>query len=131
MGFLSKSSKILNITKGRHIDKPLIQEVAELRDISSRIPKKFRKMVRNSQKITYMTPNNKSYRVATNDTIHKGFLENIGVVYSTSANKTDKNFDENWSKSKADIVVYEKQGFKELKSSSIIKLYKNNIKRIR
>ncbi len=131
VGFLSKKQKDLNILKQREIDKPLIKEVTYISDIKHRVPKKFRKQLRNSKNITYILPSSHSYRVAPVGSEHHKFLKKHGEFYSTSANKSGEKFYEKWAKKAAQVVVFEPNGFCESKPSNIFKLYKNKQQRIR
>ncbi len=131
VGFLSKDKHRLNSTKHRSKDQPLLQEVCGFADLSARIPKIHKKMVRNMSRTTIIAPNNYSFRVVSKETTHEKFIQKFGAIYSTSANKHGEKFDMDWAKTKADVVVYDRQDFVELEPSSIIKLGKTKLKRIR
>ncbi|MEJ2497353.1 MAG: Sua5 YciO YrdC YwlC family protein, partial [Sulfurovaceae bacterium] len=69
-----------------------------------------------------------SYRVV-DDAHHLLLLSRLKWAYTTSANQSDKTYDEDFAKENADIIIYP---LKEGKSTSAIyKLGKNNIKKIR
>jgi hypothetical protein len=52
-------------------------------------------------------------------------------MYSTSANEHNKIFNEDFSILKCDVILYDNIDFKENSSSTIYKISKNNIKKIR
>ena len=59
------------------------------------------------------------------------FLKKFRWMYSTSANLHGENFNEQWARKTADIIVEDKKGLFEGKPSKIYKLSKNKIKRVR
>jgi len=132
VGFLSPSSKKLNIVKNRSKDKQFLTTTTKYKNLLKlvRIPKKFKKLVRRSKKTTFIYPNNKAVRVVK-DTYHESFLEKFDFIYSTSANESGKPFDRDYAFFKADIVVEDKRGFDEKTPSRIIKLSKNLKKKLR
>ncbi len=131
MGFLSVDKHRLNSTKHRNKEQPLLQEVSGFAELSARIPKIHRKLVRNISQTTIIAPNSYSFRVVSKGTAHEKFIQKFTAIYSTSANKHGEKFDMDWAKTKADIVVYDRQDFVELEPSTIIKLGKTKLKRIR
>ena len=52
-------------------------------------------------------------------------------MYSTSANKTQNSFNLQYAYDKADVIVFTQDNFEEKQASSIFKLSKNKIKKIR
>jgi hypothetical protein len=96
-----------------------------------RVPKNFRKKVRNSCKTTFIYPNGLSFRVVDKSSKFYDFIHKFGVLYSTSANKTATNFEKDFAFEGAEIIVEDKRGFYETTASSIIKLSKKNFKKIR
>lgn len=132
VGFLSQDDKKLSQIKQRDQNKKTLQVVNCFFTLQKqlRVPKKFRKIVRNSIKTTYIYPNQKAFRVVSKDSIHKNFLDKFQTLYSTSANKTQNSFDEQFAINNADVVVYS-EPFEELAPSSIYKLYKSKKRKIR
>jgi len=131
VGFLSQNKEKLNIIKGRKKTQKILKEVDGLKTLKEfvRVPNKFRKMVRNAKKTTFIYLNGESFRVVK-DERHLEFLKKFKWMYSTSANITGCKFDEKWAREKADIIVEDKEFF-EGEASSIYKLSRERIKRIR
>ncbi|GAB6074866.1 Sua5/YciO/YrdC/YwlC family protein [Nautilia lithotrophica] len=132
VGFLSQDKTKLNKIKNRPLNQPVLREVDSLETLKTfiRVPDKYKKMLRRAKKTTFIFPNTESYRVVK-DERHLEFLKKFKWMYSTSANLHKKRFDEVWAKEQADIIVEDKRGLFEGEPSSIFKLSKNKIKRIR
>lgn len=129
-GFLSKNLEEINTLKGRAKDKPCLitsARFSELKEIT-RIPSKFKNLVRRARKTTFIYPNNQAIRIVK-ECVHAKFLEKNGYFYSSSANKHGQNFDEFWAKKVAHVVVDE--AFFEDTPSKIYKLSRKKIKKIR
>ena len=132
-GLLSKDYKRLNRIKGRPEHQPVLKEVASLETLQSfvRVPKKFRREIRNSKRITYIyLPTKNAIRVV-NEGLHHLFLKKFQWLYSTSANPSGKPFNLEWSKIKADVIVEDKRGFFESFPSFIIIIGKKNRRKVR
>lgn len=132
VGFLSSDDKKLSLVKKRDLNKKTLQVVDSFQTLQKkiRIPKKFRKTVRNSVKTTFIYPNKEAFRVVNKNSDHSYFLNKFNSLYSTSANITQNSFDEKFALSSADIIVYNKE-FKESTPSFIYKLSKLRKKKIR
>ncbi len=132
VGFLSSDDKKLSYIKKRDANKKTLQVVDSFQTLQSctRIPKKFRKEIRKSSKTTYIYPNKKAFRVVEKSSIHHQFIKKFSLLYSTSANITANNFNEEFAMDNADIIVYNDK-FQETTSSSIYLLTKNKKKKIR
>jgi len=129
VGFLSQNLEKLNEIKKRPPHKKFLKVVNSYK-LLPRVPKKQRRRVRiTPNKITYVIKN-EAYRVIS-DKNHKKFLDKFHWMYSTSANESGKNFDETFAKSKADVFVIDSKGYFEAKPSTIIKLYKKGLKKLR
>jgi len=129
VGFLSQNLKKLNQIKKRPANKKFLRVVNSYKQLP-RVPKNHRRRVRlTPNKITYVIKN-EAYRVITEKN-HKKFLDKFHWMYSTSANESSKSFDERFAKSKADIFVMDSRGYFESKPSTIIKLYKKGLKKLR
>ena len=133
VGFSSLNDEKLSTIKQRPTFKKILHTVDSFKTLNehTRIPKNFRKKVRNSKKTTFIYPNTKSFRVVDKDSIFYDFIHKFGILYSTSANKTTESFDKNFALNGADVIVENKKGFFETKASSIIKLSKASLKRLR
>lgn len=131
-GFLSQNSLKLATSKQRNQKQPFIACVDSLKTLQEfgRVPQKFKKQIRRSQKSTFIYPNNKAIRVVK-DALHVEFLQKIRWTYSSSANLTKKSFDMNYAKQKADIIVEDSRGFFEDTPSRIYKIYKTKLRRLR
>lgn len=133
VGFSSSSDEKLSAVKQRPLTKKILNTVDSFDTLSknTRIPKNFRKKVRNSKKTTFIYPNGMSFRVVPKDSDFYDFIHKFGILYSTSANKTAEKFDKDFATIGADILVEDKKGFYETTASTIIKLSKRTFKKIR
>ena len=133
VGFSSLNDEKLSTIKQRPTSKKILHTVDSFKTLNenTRVPKNFRKKVRNSKKTTFIYPNTKSFRVVNKDSNFYDFINKFGILYSTSANKTTESFDKNFALNGADVIVENKKGFFETKASSIIKLSKASLKRLR
>ena len=131
-GFLSQNSKALATSKNRDQKQPFIKCVDSLKTLKefTKIPKKFKNMVRRSNKTTFIYPNGEALRVVK-DEEHLKFLKKLKWAYSSSANLTSKIFEENYAKQKADIIVEDERGFFESTPSSILKLNSKKTRKLR
>lgn len=129
-GFLSKDLKKLNSIKNRPLNQPCLICVSKFKNLQnfSRIPKKYKNLIRRSKKTTFIYPNLKAIRVVK-DHPHTKLLDKLEWVYSTSANLHKKEFDIEFAKGKADVIVDYK--FTPAPASKIYKISKTNIRRIR
>lgn len=133
VGFSSSSDEKLSSIKKRPLNQKILQTVDSFKTLNeeTRVPKEFRKRVRNSNKTTFIYPNGKSFRVINKDDLFYDFIVKFKKLYSTSANLTGNKFDEIFAKENSDIIVYQKDDFKESSSSKIFKINSKKIKRIR
>lgn len=133
VGFSSSSDEKLSSLKQRPITKKILNTVDSFSTLNknTRIPKNFRKKVRNSKKTTFIYPNGMSFRVVEKSSKFYDFIHKFGVLYSTSANKTGKNFDKNFAILNTEVIVEDNRGFCETKASTIIKLAKKSYKKLR
>lgn len=96
----------------------------------TRIPKAHRHRVRKAHKTTFVYPCGLAIRVIK-DTTHLQFLQKIKWSYSTSSNPSGKAFDEVFAQENADVILFTCKGFFESKPSSIIRLGKSKMKKLR
>jgi len=131
VGFLSQNKEVLNIIKGRKKSQKILREVDCLETLKEfvRVPNKFKKIVRNARKTTFIYLNGESFRIVKDDR-HLEFLKKFKWMYSTSANITGCKFDEKWAREKADIIVEDREFF-EGEASRIYKISREKIKKIR
>ena len=133
VGFSSLNDEKLSTIKQRPTSKKILHTVDYFKTLNenTRVPKNFRKKVRNSKKTTFIYPNTKSFRVVHRNSNFYDFIYKFNILYSTSANKTGEKFDKDFAIIGANIVVEDKKGFFETKASTIIKLSKKTMKIVR
>ena len=126
VGFSSLNDEKLSTIKQRPTSKKILHTVDSFNTLTqyTRVPKDFRKKVRNSKRTTFIYPNTKSFRVVNKDSNFYDFINKFGILYSTSANKTTESFNKDFATIGADTIVEDKRGFYETKASTIIKLSK-------
>ncbi len=129
VGFLSQNAKKLATVKGRAPDKPFLKNFFSFDELkkSIRIPQSKKKEIRRAKKTTYIVKN-QAFRLASFPT-SSSLFRNTGWFYSTSANQSGQNFDENFAKEKADIIVINEVGLFESEPSRLIKC--NERKKVR
>tara|TARA_B100001063_G_C16733992_1_gene540946 strand:- start:335 stop:778 length:444 start_codon:yes stop_codon:yes gene_type:complete len=133
VGFSCASHERLSDVKQRPRSKKILNTVDSFKTLNenTRVPKKFRKQVRRASKTTYIYPNLKSFRVINKESLFHPFISKFKILYSTSANLTGNSFDEEFALKNSDIIVNQKDGFSEKVSSSIYKINKSKIVKIR
>ncbi|MCV3371069.1 Sua5 YciO YrdC YwlC family protein [Campylobacter lari] len=129
-GFLSKDLKALNNLKKRPLKQDCLITTAKFSELQklTRIPKYFKNTIRKSKKTTFLYSNSKAIRVVK-DCAHEEFLKQFDWLYSTSANKHGKKFDEKWARQNADEVIDE--NFFENSASKIFKLRGTRLIKVR
>ncbi len=132
VGFLSRDYKKLNKIKKRDINQKVLIEVESLKTLKTftRVPAKFKNIVRRAKKSTFIYQNGESFRVVKDEN-HLRFLKKFKWMYSTSANLSKEKFDKKWAMKQADIIVEGKKGFFEGEPSNIYKINNYKIKKIR
>ena len=132
VGLLSRDALRLNRTKRRPEGQKLICAVAGFRELEHhvRVPKSFRKTVRNAKRTTFAYPGGAALR-AVSPSSHLHFLSRFGFLYSTSANPTGSGFDPVWAREVAEIVVERPEGFSPTPPSPIYRLGKKRLRRLR
>lgn len=133
VGFSSSDDEKLTSLKQRPKSQKILQTVNSFKTLkkSTRIPKKFRKRVRNSKRTTFIYPNGKSFRVISSSNKFYSFINKFEALYSTSANLTGNSFQSDFAYDNSDIIVYSKDEFSENISSDIYKINKKKIQKIR
>ncbi len=130
IGFVSQNAKKLTEIKQRPLHKHYIKAVNSLHTLKqfTRVPSSHKNRVRRANKTTFIMPNTHSYRIV-HDKHHLLLLNRLKWAYTTSANISNKNYDENFAKKIADIII---EPLKETSQAShIYKLGKYILKRIR
>ncbi len=133
VGFSSANDEKLSKLKNRPKSQKTLQTVCSFNTLKqyTRVPKKFRKVVRKSKKTTFIYPNSKSFRVIDKKDDFFDFINKFSILYSSSANLTKQKFDEEFSYKACDVIVKNKKAFSENIASSIIKINKKSKKKIR
>ena len=131
-GFLSQNSEALVKTKNRPSGKSFLMSVDSLHTLQqfTRVPTAFKQHIRRAKKTTFAYPCGLAIRVVK-DEAHLQFLRKLTWSYSTSSNPSGQGFDEAYALEKADVIVYTQKGFFEDKPSSIYKLGKEKMRKLR
>jgi len=131
VGFLSQNASRLEEIKMREGNKPFLKVYSELFALKKtiRIPLSFRRLVRHSRKTTFIVKN-QAFRYV-NDTEHARLISPYGWLYSTSANPSGGSYETDFCIDRSDWIVEDNRGLQELSASSIYKLGKNRLRRIR
>ena len=130
IGFVSQNAEKLTQIKQRPPHKHYIKAVNSLHTLKTftRVPQNHKNRVRRSKKTTFIMMNGRSYRVIQ-DKHHLLLLNRLKWAYTTSANLSNKSYDENFTKKVADVIIAPLNQTNV--SSSIYKLGKQTLKRIR
>jgi len=131
-GFLSQNTAALVQTKNRPSGKSFLMSVDSLLSLQSftRVPLYHKLNVRRAKKTTFVYPCGLAIRVIQ-DKEHLEFLRKLRWSYSTSSNPSGKGFNKDFAMQKADIIVFTCNDFFESKPSSIIKLGKEKLRKLR
>jgi tRNA A37 threonylcarbamoyladenosine synthetase subunit TsaC/SUA5/YrdC len=130
IGFVSQNADRLTTIKQRPPHKHYIKAVNSLKTLKTftRVPSSHRNRVRRANKITFIMPNGHSYRIIR-DQHHLLLLNRLKWAYTTSANLSTKDYDENFAKKSADVIISPLK--QKYSASNIYKLGKTTLKRIR
>lgn len=131
-GFLSQNAEALSIIKKRPSGKPFLMSVDSLKTLHqfTRVPRQYKAKVRRAKKTTFAYPCGLAIRVVK-DEVHLEFLKKLKWSYSTSSNPSGKEFDEKFALKNADAILFTCQGFFESEPSSIYRLRKTKIQKLR
>ncbi len=130
IGFLSQNAAKLDSVKKRDPSKHYITAVDSLKTLKNltRVPKRHKKMLRRARLTTFVMPNGRSYR-QIKDKQHLLLIKRLSWAYTTSANISSCEYDEQIAKKLADVIIYPLKN--KAKRSTILKLGKNRVKKIR
>jgi len=133
VGFSSNDNEKLAVIKKRPKEQKILRTVDSLKTLQNftRIPNKHKKRVRNSKNSTFIYPNGESFRLIQKDSDFYNFIKKFEILYSSSANESNKSFDEEYTKSVSDVIVIDKNGFYEDIPSKLFKLNKIGFKKLR
>ena len=131
-GFLSQNADALSSIKNRPSGKAFLMSVDSLSTLRTftRVPKTHKNHIRRAKKTTFAYPCGLAIRVIQ-DKAHLEFLHKLKWSYSTSSNPSGKGFDRAFAIEKADIVVFTCKDFFEDKPSTIFKLGKHKMRKLR
>jgi tRNA A37 threonylcarbamoyladenosine synthetase subunit TsaC/SUA5/YrdC len=130
IGFVSQNSTKLDRIKNRPPHKKYIKAINSLKTLKqhTRVPNKFKNQIRRQNKVTFILPNGNSYRVIK-EKKHLQLLDRLKWAYTTSANLSGHEYDEEFAIKSADVIIYPLN--QSNKSSTIYKINNIQIKRIR
>ncbi|MCK4441476.1 MAG: Sua5 YciO YrdC YwlC family protein, partial [Sulfurovaceae bacterium] len=95
----------------------------------TRVPQKYKNMVRRSTQTTFIMPNGYSFRVVR-DIKHNLLLDRLEYAYSSSANLSGKEYNQEYAKRQAQIIVCQSHTSNS-KASKIYRLSLESMKSIR
>lgn len=130
VGFVSQNAQRLTEIKQRPQTKHYIRAVDSLETLRgfTRVPSLHRCRVRRAKQTTFVMPNGSSFRLIS-DPHHLLLLKRLKWAYTTSANLSNRPYEPDFAREAADVIVSPLQGIQH--PSTILKLGKNRIKRIR
>ena len=131
VGFLSQDADALYEIKERSTKKRFIKVYSDFKTLIStcRVPTSQKNLIRRSKKITFIVKN-RAFRVAKSP-LSSQILRDATCNYSTSANKSNENFNREFCEDKTDIIIEDKNSLFESTSSSLIKLNEKTKRRLR
>ena len=131
-GFLSQNASSLAHIKNRSTNKPFLISADSFSTLKTftRVPKVHKHTIRKAHKTTFAYPCGLAIRVVKEES-HLQFLKKLKWSYSTSSNPSGKAFDEIFAQENANVIVFTCKGFFESKPSSIMRLGKSKIKKLR
>ncbi len=131
IGFVSQNPSAIDKAKKRKPNKHYIKVVNSLKTLKTftRVPNAHKNAVRRAKRTTFIMPNGLSFRVVKN-TEHNLLLDRLKWLYSSSANLSGAQYDEEYAKQNAEVIVTLPNS-KNGKASTIYKLSQTNIRSIR
>lgn len=130
IGFVSQDSNRLNKIKQRPENKKFITALNSLDTLKkfTRVPANHKKMVRRAARTTFII-RDESFRVVKDDN-HLKLMDRLKWAYTTSANLSGEEYNEEFAFNCADVIISPLNQHKS-KASQILKLGTRNIKRLR
>jgi tRNA A37 threonylcarbamoyladenosine synthetase subunit TsaC/SUA5/YrdC len=131
MGFVSQDSSKIDIAKKRPPHKRYIRVVNSLKTLKTfiRVPQKYKNRIRRSKRTTFIMPNGYSFRVVKQSK-HNLLLDRLKYAYSSSANLSGEEYNQDYAEQQAEIIVCEPHT-QNNKASKIYRLGVNGIRSIR
>ena len=128
VGFLSQDEQQLQSIKSRNSAKPFIKVYKDFKSLTTRVPNTHKNLVRRSKKTTFIIKN-RALRVSQTE-LHSSLL-NADWYFSTSANAAGETFERTFCEEKADIIIENKTLLHEEKASSLLKINKKVLRKLR
>ena len=131
VGFLSQESDSLRRLKGRDEAKPFLKVFASLALLknSTRVPLKYRSLVRHAKKTTFVINNQAIRYVQESD--HARLVQHYGWLYSTSANESGQSYDPDFCRLHCDIRIEDSRGLTPSNPSTIFRLTSTSSQKLR
>jgi tRNA A37 threonylcarbamoyladenosine synthetase subunit TsaC/SUA5/YrdC len=106
IGFVSQDPKKIDRAKRRLPNKHYIRVLDSFETLKrfSRVPNAHKNRVRRSKKTTFIMPNGLSFRVVKGSE-HNILLNKINWLYSSSANLSGADYNEQYAKDNAEVIV--------------------------
>jgi tRNA A37 threonylcarbamoyladenosine synthetase subunit TsaC/SUA5/YrdC len=133
VGVVSSNYQKLNQLKKRPTNQKILQVIDSFATLKSktRIPSKYKNLIRRSTKTTFIYPNGDSYRVVPKSSKHHKLVKKFGSFYSTSANESGKKFDREFAITISDVIVEDRDGLYESEASAIYRVSNSKVNKIR
>lgn len=131
VGFLSQDAGALERIKGRPEGKPFLKVFADFSTLRRfiRVPPSHRIRVRHARKTTFVVASQAFRCVAGSD--HARLVERYGWLYSTSANPSGGSYDPHYCAERADRIVEDSRGLCESSPSTILRLGRRRVQKLR
>ena len=131
VGFLSQNKTRLNEIKSRPQSKQFITIYDSFKTLvkEKRVPQSKKNFIRRSKKTTFIVKN-KAFRVVKSK-LDSAYIKQYSWGYSTSANKSNEDFDRSFCEDKADIIIEDKESLFQGKASKLYKINNFKVKRLR
>jgi len=131
VGFVSQDTQALACGKSRPASKPFLKTYASFKAYrhAGRIPSRFKREVRRTEKTTYIVKSS-AFRIVGTGPYHR-LLASYGWLYSTSANASGARFDPGFARDKADAIIEDERGLYEDVPSNIYKITQRKKRRMR
>jgi len=132
IGFVSQDDNRLTKIKKRPPSKYYIRAIPSLKSMKSytRVPQRYKNHIRRSKLSTFILPNGNSYRIIR-DREHIKLIDKLGWAYTTSANLSGREYDSDFAKNEADIIVSFPIYHQNSSASKLFKINNLTIKRFR
>ncbi len=129
IGFVSQDDNRLTEIKQRPAYKHYIRAISSLKSYS-RVPQRYKNHIRRAKFATFVLPNGDSYRLIRDDK-HIKLIDRLGWAYTTSANLSGREYDSDFAKDRADVIVEFPIKRKDNSASKLFKINNSTIKRLR